>query len=83
VTEAAISLHNRGDLSAAQRAASAAEVATIAHGTNRYAQKVDPPNGGSTPVTVAEAATMFNVPIRSVERAKKRMREDADEGAAG
>jgi transposase len=75
-------MHNRGDLSAAQRAASAAEVATLENGTNRYSKKVGLSTDRATAITVAEAAKMFNVSIPSVNRAKKRMREDPEAHAA-
>jgi ParB-like chromosome segregation protein Spo0J len=64
----------RRHLSESQRADIAGKLANIQHGSNRYAEKVDPQICGSTspaPISVTEAAEMLNVSPRSVESAKK------------
>jgi len=63
----------RRDLTDAQRLIAAGKLANVQHGSNRYNEKVDGPIGPSTlttPITLAEAASMLNVSERSAKRAK-------------
>jgi hypothetical protein len=60
----------RRHLTIQQRAAIAAELATLCNGSNQH-RKVGPSNDGGS-LTAAEAATAMKVSTASVERAKKR-----------
>jgi len=67
---------HRRHLTTAQRAAIAAELANLSHGTNRFEEKVEGSNDPSTGISIKEAAEAMNVSEPSVKRAKKVMRED-------
>lgn len=73
--DGASNVHRR-HLSTKQRAAIAAELANLQHGTNRFAEKVETQICASTFVTIDEAAKMMNVSPRAVDMAKKRMHDD-------
>lgn len=66
-------LHRRS-LTTSQRAAIAAKMAKLRHGSNRFEEKVDPSKDGSTDAnltaSVKEAAKLLNVSTSTVERAK-------------
>jgi|GEM_PF-3588031 len=66
------------EMTTKQRAAIAAEMATMKHGSNQHKQKVEPSNDGSNQISVAQAAELMGVSTASVERAKKTMREDPE-----
>ena len=77
-------LHRR-HLTVQQRAAIAAELANMAHGTNRYEMKVEGSFDPSTPVTeakpvmtIAAAAKAMRVSEKTVKRAKRTMRTDPE-----
>lgn len=70
---------HRRHLTTAQRAAIAADLATLERGTNRYEQKVDGSNDPSTsdaPPTIEEAAKLMNVSTATVKRAKATKKKD-------
>lgn len=73
-------LHRR-HLTTKQRAAIAAEMATMEHGSNRYEKKVEGSNELSIEkpaMTINQAASALNVSENSVKRAKQVMREDPE-----
>ena len=69
---------HRRHLSTDQRAAIAAELATMRHGTNRYEKKVEAQFCVSTEISIDEAAEQMNVSPRTINNAKKRMRDDPE-----
>ena len=76
---------HRRHLTVQQRAAIAAELANMAHGTNRYEMKVEGSFDPSTPVaeakpvmTIAAAANAMRVSEKTVKRAKNIMRTDPE-----
>lgn len=76
---------NRRQLSTSQRAAIAAELANLQHGSNRYGKKVEgsfDPSTSAPVITVEEAAKLMNVSRPTVVRAKARMHADPEAHAA-
>lgn len=76
---------HRRHLEKNQRAAIAAELANLEHGTNQYGKKVEVQNCTSTlapTVTIEEAAELMGVSRRSVASAKKRLRDHPEEHEA-
>jgi len=65
----------RRHLTTQQRAAIAAEMANMVHGSNRYEKKVDGSNDPST-ISNEDAAQIMGVSASSVKRAKKTMADD-------
>jgi hypothetical protein len=71
--------HCRRHMDTTQRAAIAAELANLKHGTNRFQPKVDTANAVSTPVlTEAQAAQKMNVSVDTIQRAKQRAQIDPE-----
>lgn len=72
---------HRRHMTTAQRAAIAAELANLEHGTNRFKQKVDGSNDPSI-ISIEQAAELLSVSAPSVKRAKARMKDDPEAHAA-
>lgn len=69
----------RNHLTPSQRAAYAAEMANLSHGSNRHAAKVDAATSASSPISVRAAAESVGVHHTMVTRAKTVQREAAPE----
>jgi len=69
---------HRRHLTVDQRAAIGAELATMAHGGNRKSEEIKTSND----VSIEQVAKIMNVSTASIDRAKKRMREDPEAHAA-
>ena len=72
-----LNLHRR-QLTTAQRAAVAAEIATLERGSNQHVgMNADGPMGPPSPTT-AQAAKVMGVSVRSVKRARAVKKEDPE-----
>jgi hypothetical protein len=69
---------HRRHLTTAQRAAIAAELANLEHGSNQRVRKEEGQNCPSSGTSINEAAEMMNVSPRSVKNAKQRMRKNPE-----
>lgn len=74
---------HRRQLSTQQRAAIAAELANLEHGSNRFQSKkvegsFDPSINDQPKITLEEAAQMMSVGTATVKRAKQRMKNDPE-----
>jgi len=72
-----LNVHRR-HLTTCQRAAIAAEVANMQHGTNQHTKKVEGSIDPSTSITIEAAAKMLNVSRKSVVRAREVMHTDPE-----
>ena len=74
---------HRRHLTNAQRAAIAAELPTIQHGGDRKSVNIKVSNDTLIPgISIEQAADLLSVPVVSVKRAKKRMKDDPEAHAA-